>query len=106
KSTIKYGNEYSLRKRLKLILRDILGPYKTTVDRLFGNHEVFISKLVDTRNYLTHYTKQPNTVVDLQKQLNFVQSLKLLMQLCFLAEMGFPQEKVEELMKNHYRGDF
>src|SRR5690606_33865056 len=60
KNRIKFGYQYSLRKRIKLILTEVLNPYKDIVIRIVGDYSEFNKKLVDTRNYLTHYTSEPD----------------------------------------------
>ena len=55
KNKIKYGNEYSLRKRLKKII-DSLEP--DTVKLICADPARFRDRIVDTRNYLTHYTDE------------------------------------------------
>lgn len=105
KSRIQFGYEYSLRKRLKHLLTDVLAPYRPTVDRLVGRHSEFINDLVNTRNYLTHYTEELDkvAVTDPQGQYNFVQKMRLLMQLCLFIELGLPAETVEKLVLDNRR---
>lgn len=51
KSRLNYGNEFSLRRRLK----DILSKNQSLSSRLIKDSSEFIGNVVDTRNYLTHY---------------------------------------------------
>jgi len=51
-SRLKYGNEFSLRKRLQALFNRI--PDNVAA-RIAGNVPQFVSKVVDTRNYFTHY---------------------------------------------------
>ncbi|MBI5960161.1 MAG: hypothetical protein HY866_15580 [Chloroflexi bacterium] len=108
KHKIQYGYEYSLRTRLKHILKNVLAPYQQIVDRLIGNHGEFIGQLVDTRNYLTHYTEELEKVAitDPQKQYAFVQKMKLLIQLCFLVELDLPAETVNKLTTDNRKFQF
>src|SRR5690606_13894137 len=104
KNRIKFGYQYSLRKRIKLILTEVLNPYKDIVIRIVGDYSEFNKKLVDTRNYLTHYTSEPDQlpITDPHEQYMFVQKMKLLMQLCFFIELGLSAEEVNSLVaKNH-----
>lgn len=103
KSRIKYGYEYSLRKRLELILKEVLEPYKRIIDRLIGNRGEFIDKVVKTRNYLTHYTEdlEQTAITDLEEQYKLVQKMKLLIQLCFLIELTLSPETVEKLSQEN-----
>lgn len=103
KSRIQFGYEYSLRKRLGDILTTILDPYKEITEKLIGDKNKFIGSLVDTRNYLTHYTEELEKVaiIEPQEQYAFVQKMKILMQMCFFVELGFPIEVVNKLMENN-----
>ena len=47
---LKYGNEVSLRKRLK----DIIKPFRTVIGNC-TRRDNLINRIVNTRNYLTHY---------------------------------------------------
>jgi hypothetical protein len=53
--TLIYGNEYSLRKRLKVALGTLSPPVKSAV--VHGPTD-FVSTVVDTRNYLTHWSNE------------------------------------------------
>lgn len=52
KSRIKYGNEYSLRKRFGELLQTL---DEKTLSVLSPSEDYFTGVIVDTRNYLTHY---------------------------------------------------
>lgn len=52
KSRLKYGNEFSLRKRLHALFERV--PDNVAA-RIAGNVPQFVGKVVDTRNYFTHY---------------------------------------------------
>ena len=51
-SRLKYGNEFSLRKRLNALFERI--PDNVAA-RIAGHVPQFVNKVVDTRNYFTHY---------------------------------------------------
>lgn len=52
KNRLRYGNEYSLRKRLTEMLNRIPDDAR---GRIAGDVSKFVAKVVDTRNYFTHY---------------------------------------------------
>jgi hypothetical protein len=52
KKRLEYGNEYSLRKRLK----ELITPFPEKL--ILKANPNFINEVVDTRNYLTHYTDE------------------------------------------------
>lgn len=90
---LKYGNEPSLRQRLKELFNEfsyVFGETKKTKPR--------IDKIVATRNYLTHYDapgkKQSATGIELYK---LCVVLEVLFQLHILKLCGFTHTKVGEM---------
>ncbi|SMC02108.1 hypothetical protein SAMN00768000_0321 [Sulfobacillus thermosulfidooxidans DSM 9293] len=57
KTRIKYGNEYSLRTRFKKLFTIITQSETEAIVSNYGETR-FIEKVIDTRNYLTHYTQE------------------------------------------------
>ncbi len=97
KSKMKYGNEYSLRKRLK----DLFEKHQEIFKPFIENKKLFIGKVVDTRNYLTHYDKSLEKNAAKEKELyNITQKLKIIMQTCLLSELGFDSEKISKFLSN------
>jgi hypothetical protein len=96
-SRIKYGNELSLRTRLKaLFLRipEIL-QQQITKDR-----KTFVSKVVDARNVLTHPNTDPKAPKPGSDELlEFSQGMKLLLTILFFNEMGLSFEKITAIAK-------
>jgi hypothetical protein len=105
KSKIKWGYEYSLRKRISFILKSVLLPYKKTLDLLVGDYKTFIAIFVDTRNHITHHdpTEIGLAITDPYKQAKFAEQIKLFMQLCFFAELGIDPDLVYQLMLKNGR---
>lgn len=60
KSRIKYGNEFSLRRRLQQLTESIDTEIRNI---MHGNLSAFINQVIDTRNYLTHYPSDAVTRV-------------------------------------------
>lgn len=105
--SLEYGYEFSLRKRLKLTLQDILADYQDEVGYLIGNkreRERFISDVVNTRNYFTHRTEEgrQQAVTNDRELLTLYHRMKHLLQLCFLAELKIPQEAVKKRLKRNH----
>jgi len=95
KSKLKYGNEYSLRKRLK----DLFEKYKEVVDDFIENKDIFINRVVDTRNYLTHYDKNlREKAVDGEQLYYVIQQLKIVIVICLLSELGFNFKEIKNLL--------
>ena len=90
---LEHGNEINLRKRLKRIIE----PFK----QLLGNcnqRDELIGKIVDTRNYLTHYVieLESKSVKDI-KLFQLCLKMELIFQLSFLNDLGFSQEQITTL---------
>ena len=90
---LKYANELSLRKRIK----QMINPFKD----LFGNsreHGSFIRKVVDTRNYLTHYDSGLETKAASREDLwKLCMKLEALFQLHFLLLIGMDIESIKSI---------
>lgn len=87
---LKYANELSLRKRLEQMIE----PVKD----FFGKprkHKSFISKVVDTRNYLTHYDSQLESKAAHGEELGkLYRKLEALFQLHFLRLIGIDDNTI------------
>jgi len=59
KTYLRYGNEYSLRKRLKLLFNS-LGKFRENIE---CNVPDFVNLIVNTRNYLTHYEATDEPII-------------------------------------------
>ena len=93
---LNYGNEVSLSKRL----RDIIKPFKDVI----GNRtkrESLINKIVKTRNYLTHYDQSLELEAAQGEDLwPLCLKMELLFQLHFLKLIGFSREQIDSLVAN------
>ena len=91
---LKYDNELSLGQRLKRLV----APFR----QWFGNNterEAFIRKVVDTRNYLTHYDQSlVDKAADGQELHNLCEKLDALIQLNLLKAVGFQNNDIEALV--------
>lgn len=97
---LRYGNELSLRNRLRQLLEPFEDLFGTSSQR-----RTFISKFVNTRNYLTHYDKRLEEAacrgLDLLTLSNNVEAL---IQLHFLKMIEFPKDKLDEIISRGIRG--
>lgn len=99
-SKLNYGNEYSLRKRLK----DLFEKYKEVVNNFIKDKDIFINKVVDTRNYLTHYDKNlKEKAVDGEQLYYVTQQLKIVIMICLLSELGFNFKEIKNLLARNRR---
>ena len=101
KGRIKYGNEYSLRKRLEITMQSI--PESLTTD-ITNKNKKFITQVVATRNYLTHRDETGKAdVLDFAGMFDVSVSLKVLTEFLLLREVGMPVDKLCKVMTTHSR---
>lgn len=101
KSRIKYGNEYSLRKRLSLIF-DSLQP--ETLALLCKDAGRFKGKVVDTRNYYTHYSDELKGKILEGEDLYWAnQRLRLLLTILLLKEITIDEATIRQAISDNAR---
>ena len=101
KGRIKYGNEYSLRKRLDITLQSVPAPL---VIEITNNNKKFTAQVVATRNYLTHRDEtQTADVLDFRGMFDASVSLKAVIEFLLLREIGMPVDMVCKVMTMHSR---
>lgn len=92
-----YANELPLRERIRQVI-DPFGPY-------FGakpKRKAFIGKVVDTRNYLTHYDEKLSDRAAKGEELwNLCKTLEGLFQLHLLQIVGFDEVQIGNLVKGN-----
>jgi len=100
KEYLKYGNELSLRQRLK----GVFDKYHETLNAFIEDKKAFIQKVVDTRNYLTHYDEDLEERAASGADLyHLTQKLKLLLEICLLTELGFSSAEIKGLFSRNRR---
>ena len=102
KEYLKYGNEFSLRTRLKEVV-----DYYGVLTTLFINDKVkFVNDVVETRNYLTHYSKdkkEPSPAKNYDELFLLIHNLRIIVEICLLKEAGFSLEEIKDLfLRNNY----
>ena len=99
KNRINYGNEYSLQKRLKLILENIPDPI---VYLITNNDKNYFCRIVDTRNYLVHRDESlKSKVLDNKEMFNVSEKLKLIIEFLLLREIGLTDDTLKDIMTKH-----
>ncbi|RRJ63253.1 hypothetical protein EHV15_10225 [Paenibacillus oralis] len=100
KEKLIFSNEISLRSRLQ----QLLAEFPILEEYLGDKKDKFISKVVRTRNYYTHYDKQLEKkalkgidLFEIQKE------LQILILGCLLKEIGFNTDLTSELMERYAR---
>ncbi|MGA2738552.1 MAG: HEPN domain-containing protein [Bryobacteraceae bacterium] len=88
-----YSNELSLRRRLKILF----AQFSYLLDEVIADRKTTISAICDNRNYLTHYDAAlRGRAATGASLLVMVEVLKLLLQACFLRELGLPDATIKE----------
>ena len=101
KSRIKYGNEYSLRKRFNLILNSIPDSF---CQKIIINDMNFVNKIISTRNYLTHRDESDKkNVMNSREMLKASDSLKVLLMVLMLNELGIDLSTLENAISANWR---
>lgn len=100
---LRFANEYSLRKRLQ----EITNKLSTLPISFINTDEAqarFISKVCDTRNYLTHYDPQLQDKAAKGIELfELKEKLKILLGICLLEETGFSFESIRDIITTDQR---
>lgn len=92
-----YLNEYSLRKRLK----ELAIKHTAVLQELIGTTDSFSGVVSDLRNKLTHPGEEnEKTDKDYRKIIKYSEMMALLLEVCFLDEIGFTQETIKEIIFN------
>lgn len=83
KNTLQYANEWSLRKRLKELVAAV------PVTGIAGDDPTFVERVVDTRNYLTHYTEElERKAMRGPELMETVEEMRRLLAFLLLRELG------------------
>lgn len=93
KRKVDFLHEYSLKKRLK----DILRKFDALVAPYVGERDTFIQAATDARNRLVHASKD-NPPPDYRKLWRFAQQLGLVLEVAILSEIGFQQNEVRDIV--------
>ena len=98
KNKLAYSNELTLRKRLKEILelnKDVLSNF---ID------DGFINKIVDTRNYLTHYDEElKDKKVEGLELWHITEKLRILIEICLFKKLDFTFEEIKRIINRNRR---
>lgn len=96
-SRLRYGNEYSLRKRLTRMIGTLAPESRVLID---PNVSGFISKVVDTRNYLTHLDGElKGRSMSVPEMIEVSCSLNALLMLLVFVRIGVPEDLARDAMR-------
>ena len=93
------GNEISLSQRIKKIIM----PFNKNIGNAKERGKL-IRKIVDTRNYLTHYSEslEEKTTKGLDLW-DTCQKMEAIFQLHLLSQLGLEKEQIQEILKINYK---
>jgi len=101
-SKLDYANELNLRKRLNHILSTELNEMKLFKSKKSINN--FVSKVVNTRNYLTHYDKSLKSKTASEPTLREItDKLQLIIYFWLLTLLGFNQQFLKKIFERHWK---
>ncbi|TGL34842.1 hypothetical protein EHQ52_10150 [Leptospira koniambonensis] len=99
KARLKYGNEISLRNRLKQLLKEHWN-FKVL---FIPDHDRFVKTVVDKRNFITHLDPQAGNLHYIQG-FEFAKATKILFYLlkyCLMLSMGVREDRIHKVMLSH-----
>lgn len=93
---LKYGNEFSLRKRLK----EIFKKHNENIDIFVPDKKSFIDTVVNTRNFYTHHdNKIRGRAVTGEDLIKMNQILRMCIELLLMTEIGFKSEHINAIIR-------
>jgi hypothetical protein len=89
---IKYGHEFSQRKRIKLLLDNV---WAGCLDEFIEDKNSFVDKVVNTRNYLIHFDPTSASKAVFGTEIFYVaERLRILLITHILLQLNIPRENV------------
>ncbi|MGC8551913.1 MAG: HEPN domain-containing protein [Phycisphaerae bacterium] len=97
---LRYGNEHSMRKRLRDLFSRLPGQLGIRIAA--GNPKIFVDRVVDTRNYFTHRDEhaKPQSFGGV-KAVHATERLKCLLAAVTLADLGVKGDVLESAINNN-----
>jgi ApeA N-terminal domain 1 len=90
---LEYSNELSLRRRLK----ELLTPFPALYKELGGAS--FVNRILDTRNYLTHYDEKSRMNAAQGERLHWLsEKLRIVVEMCLLTELGISASAMSDIL--------
>jgi hypothetical protein len=99
KNRIRYGNEASLRKRMTEIFKSLSVD---SVNLVTDDAKKFVKRIVDTRNYFTHYgnDSKENSMDEDSELYEFSLRLKILLYILLLKEIGISEDFIVNAIRS------
>ena len=100
KQVLAYSNEPTLRHRMS----DLLDVTQEVVSPLITDQDGFVRKVVDTRNYFTHYDPHLRSKAATRSELHWLrETLSFMVEACLLRELGLAAERRRDLFQRNRR---
>lgn len=100
KEKLNYSNEPRLRERLK----DLSDTFHVTIKNLIPDRKYFINKVIDTRNYMTHYDEDLKEKSAKEIELFIItEQLRSIVEMCLMKEIGFNSKEIDNLICKRYK---
>lgn len=98
-----HGNEYNLGRRLKELINGLSQDVKIFLIGNSENRDRFIQKVVETRNYLTHfdYTNKKMVLEEPIGKFYAAYRMKVILIFIVLKELGLEEELIFKKVKEH-----
>ena len=103
KSRIKYGYQYSLRKRLDKLADSLPEQIRR---KILGNDGIIPSSWIDTRNYYTHWDEEDESrknVLDGKEMYEALVRMRIFLQVLYLQLMGVEEKAILSAFGNASR---
>jgi hypothetical protein len=99
KARLKFAAEYSQRRRL----RELFRLHESVLKLLITRPMCYVDVIIDIRNHFTHFplptmATNPPASADTERKLLHNWILRLLLESCFLSEMGFSLTDIESFV--------
>jgi hypothetical protein len=92
---LQHANQPSLSDRLG----ELIGEYDDLFHPVVRDRKVLIDRIVATRNYYTHFTRDRRQVAAIGDELRYLNHMmSLLIQACFVGELGFSGVDVHKIL--------
>ena len=98
--TLKYANEYSLRKMIKELTQE----HEDILEGIRHNPIDKSGLIADTRNYLVHRTDElrESCAIDNKEQIKLTWGIRMLLEVCILRDLGINDEQIKERIGSRY----
>lgn len=100
KNKLKHANDFSQRRRLK----ELISAHASLAAPVLPGPGSFVEDVIKTRNYLTHLDESAKAGARTSgsELLAMTLRLRVLLQVCFLREIGLSEDRIKRAVRNSY----